>query len=168
MGPDKGSVDQGFRVREASVQDLPIVLRHRELMFRDMGFLDPEDLARSRALAETFFASGLSDHTYRGWLVEDARGNVVAGGGIVLLSHHASPRDPFARRPVAVNVYTEPAHRHRGLARRLMEVMIQWSREEGFHSLYLHASQDGRHLYETLGFEPTNEMRLDLTPGPGR
>ena len=29
-------------------------------------------------------------------------------------------------------------------------------------SLFLHASAEGRPLYEELGFEPTNEMRLRL------
>jgi hypothetical protein len=49
-----------------------------------------------------------------------------------------------------------------GLARQLMLLMIQWLKEQGFSSVSLHASDAGRHLYETLGFIPTNEMRLRL------
>ena len=59
-------------------------------------------------------------------------------------------------------MYTDPAHRRRGLARRLMETMIAWARAEGHATLYLHASDEGRGLYESLGFAPTNEMRLVL------
>jgi hypothetical protein len=40
--------------------------------------------------------------------------------------------------------------------------MITWCKNEGLANVTLHASDDGRHLYETLGFEPTNEMRLKL------
>ena len=43
-----------------------------------------------------------------------------------------------------------------------MECIIAWCREQGFATLYLHASDAGRPLYEQLGFEPTNEMRLEL------
>jgi hypothetical protein len=43
-----------------------------------------------------------------------------------------------------------------------MEAMISWCRGQGFRSVALHASEDGRRLYESLGFEPTNEMRLRL------
>jgi hypothetical protein len=43
-----------------------------------------------------------------------------------------------------------------------MDVMIGWSREQGYANLFLHASNEGRHLYETLGFAPTNEMVLEL------
>jgi len=59
-------------------------------------------------------------------------------------------------------MYTEPEHRRRGLARRLMEAMIGWCREEGYASLFLHASDEGRALYAALGFSPTNEMRRRL------
>jgi hypothetical protein len=40
--------------------------------------------------------------------------------------------------------------------------MIEWCRKQGLAMVYLHASQDGRSLYESLGFEPTTEMRLKL------
>ena len=59
-------------------------------------------------------------------------------------------------------MFTDAAHRRRGLARRLMETMLEWCRAEGMRFLYLHASDDGRPLYESLGFTPTNEMRLAL------
>jgi len=59
-------------------------------------------------------------------------------------------------------MYTEPEYRRQGLARRLMEAMVAWCRAERMTSVYLHASDDGRALYESLGFTPTNEMRLVL------
>lgn len=63
---------------------------------------------------------------------------------------------------MVVNVYTDPSHRRQGIARKLMEVIIDWCRSEGFGSVLLHASDEGRPLYESLGFTPTNEMRLML------
>ncbi|MBI1739681.1 MAG: GNAT family N-acetyltransferase, partial [Candidatus Koribacter versatilis] len=68
----------------------------------------------------------------------------------------------YTRRALIINVYTEPEVRQHGLARQLMLLMIQWLREQGLYSVVLHASDAGRHLYETLGFVPTNEMRLRL------
>jgi GNAT superfamily N-acetyltransferase len=63
------------------------------------------------------------------------------------------------RAAVVVNVYTEPAERRRGLARLLMERVLEWAREVELEDLVLHAAPDGRHLYESLGFAMTNEMR---------
>ena len=66
-------------------------------------------------------------------------------------------------------MFTERAWRRRGLARRLMELAIEWARVKGVAKLVLHASPQGRPLYERLGFEPTNEMSYmgDL-PGSGQ
>ena len=60
-------------------------------------------------------------------------------------------------------MYTEPAYRRQGVARLLVRTMIEWCRAEGFVAVALHASKDGRPLYESFGFRPTNEMRLRLS-----
>jgi GNAT superfamily N-acetyltransferase len=61
-----------------------------------------------------------------------------------------------------MNVFTEPEYRRLGLARRLMVTMLDWLRQEKFGTVSLHASEYGRSLYESLGFEATNEMRMSL------
>ena len=86
----------------------------------------------------------------------------MAGGGVILVEYHPSPRDASPRRPWVVNVYVEQGWRRRGLARRLMDVMVEWIRAEGYFNLFPHASAEGRPLYESMGFGATNEMRLKL------
>ena len=66
----------------------------------------------------------------------------------------------FGRQAIVLNVYTEPAFRRHGLARALMLDLLDWARSSGLDSLVLHATPDGRPLYEALGFAPTNEMRF--------
>jgi len=56
----------------------------------------------------------------------------------------------------------EREYRRQGIARKLMQSMIDWCRQQDFISVGLHASDEGRALYEQLGFEPTNEMQLEL------
>jgi GNAT superfamily N-acetyltransferase len=46
-----------------------------------------------------------------------------------------------------------------------MDAILQWCRDRGIRRLTLHASGEGRPLYERFGFRPTNEMRLELAPG---
>ena len=154
-----------YLVRRATPADAATVARHRVEMFRDMGILAaahaPLDVARRRALGQ-----GLADGSYRGWLVEEA-GTVVAGGGLVL--RPLLPRPGHADGGVeayVLNVYTDPPHRRRGLARRLMDEILAWCDAEGVQRVSLHASDDGRGLYESLGFESTNEMRRDLPRVP--
>jgi len=148
-----------FRLRRGSAADLDIVVHHRIEMFRDMGSTD-DQLRAVQASAVPYFTRAFKEETYQAWFVEDASGRVVAGAGVNLLEYHPGPRDPQPRRPCVINVYTEPEFRQRGLARRVMEAIVEWCRANGYPAVTLHASEFGRPLYESLGFQPTNEMRL--------
>lgn len=153
-----GLAAEALTLRRANAGDLETVLRHRVAMFRDMGMANPEGALE---VTRAFFAKALAEERYHGWFLTDGE-RVVAGGGIVLLEYQPQPAQPQALRPFVVNVWTEAKYRRRGLARRLMEEMIEWARTEGYPALNLHASDAGRALYEELGFVATNEMRLKL------
>jgi GNAT superfamily N-acetyltransferase len=68
-------------------------------------------------------------------------------------------RVAFAREAIVLNVYTEQPWRRQGVAERLMERVVEWAGQSDIDRLVLHASDDGRKLYERMGFTPTNEMR---------
>jgi GNAT superfamily N-acetyltransferase len=156
-----GPNDHDVLLRPATVADVDTIVRQRRLMFTDMGRGSQSELDAMDAAGAPFLRSAIGDGSYRGWLVEVA-GRVVAGGGVWITGFPPGPLDPATRRAWILNMYTEPEYRRRGLARRLMETMIGWCREQGFVFVALHASDDGRPLYELLGFTPTNEMRLML------
>ena len=150
------------RIRPATAGDLAEVLRHRRRMFEEMGYRDPRALETMLAISSGLIGRGLEDGSYRGWLAESADGRVVAGGGIIILAFQPHPMDPRPERAWIVNMFTEPEYQKRGLARRLVQEMIDWSRANGLRHLYLHASETGRPLYESMGFIANNEMRLAL------
>lgn len=153
---------ESFRIRAATPADLEVILRHRRRMFEDMGYRDPAALEATRSSSEPYIRQGLAEGFYRGWLAEEGAGRVVAGGGLVVHPWLGHPSSPQTRRAYILNVYTEPEYRRHGLARRLMQAILDWCRAEGLAGVALHASDQGRALYEDLGFHPTNEMRLDL------
>jgi GNAT superfamily N-acetyltransferase len=160
--PVGNSMNRTFRVRRATLADLPVVMHHRRSMFEEMKYGDPLSLDATDAASESFFRKKMEEDKYFGWFIEDSEGNVVAGGGIVILDYQPQPLDPSPLRAYVVNMYTESPHRRQGFARLLMDTMIAWCKERRMNLLFLHASKDGRPLYESLGFNPTNEMRLDL------
>ena len=115
-------------------------------------------------VASPWLARALGDGSYHHWLALDGSGRVAGGGGVLLSPWPANPKDPCTQRAVILNVYTEPESRKRGIARQIMRTILAWVREHGFHSVNLHASAEGRALYEKLGFEATNEMGLKFDP----
>ena len=64
------------------------------------------------------------------------------------------------RQGTIVNVFTEPQWRQRGIAGLLIKEIVIWSKNEQIDRLTLHASDEGRSIYEKLGFVASNEMRL--------
>ena len=58
------------------------------------------------------------------------------------------------------SVYTEPAYRRRGIARRIVDEMTGWSRAAGHAWLCLSYSDAGKPLYDSVGFVPWTLLRL--------
>ncbi|MCU1233598.1 MAG: GCN5-related N-acetyltransferase [Candidatus Solibacter sp.] len=149
-----------IRIRPATPSDIPHVVLHRKRMFADMGRGTEADREAMGLTTAAYLRDAMPSGKYRGWLAETSAGDVVSGVGVAIYDWPGSPDDPAQRRGIVINVYTEPEFRRRGIARRLMDTLVEWCRAEGFGSVALHASKDGRPLYEAMGFQPTNEMRL--------
>jgi len=151
-----------LKIRNAEPSDTSTLVRHRRMMWWDMGRRDEEALRLMEAGASEYFSAAVADGTYVGFLVEDGSGTVIGGGGIVVSPWPGILGQRQPRRAMILNMYVEREHRRQGIARALMERMIAWCKENGFASIGLHASEEDRPLYEKLDFEPTEEMRLDL------
>jgi GNAT superfamily N-acetyltransferase len=162
------------QIRRATPADEEVIAWHRARMFQDMGMV-PDDLFESfRAKSAERVRPSLASGEYIGWLVphpEDAD-KIIAGAGVML---REIPPIPLPRasgetvvydtgQALILNVFTEPEWRRRGIARLLLERIIAWCREQRIESVVLHASEEGRALYQQLGFMQTNEMRLRATP----
>jgi GNAT superfamily N-acetyltransferase len=154
-------MSEEIAIRPATLDDAEIIYQQRLAMFEDIwGELDPDGVAATKATFIPWVRRGLADGSYRGWLAWNGGGVAVAGGGLIVHEWMGNPRNPDTRRAYIANIYTKPAYRRSGIARRIMQAIIDWCRTEGFQMISLHASPYGRPLYESLGFGPTNEMRL--------
>jgi len=146
------------RLRPGTPNDLEIVIQHRIAMFRDMGYSDAV-LAPIETVSRPLFAQGLADGSYYALFAErEEGGEVVAGGGVLIVPWPGTQ----PRKAWILNIYVKPDFRRRGIARHITRALLEWCRQQGFDSVNLHASPEGRPLYEQLGFRPTNEMRLNL------
>jgi ribosomal protein S18 acetylase RimI-like enzyme len=166
-GPGIGSdrQDAGWRIRPATVEDSPDLLRMRRAMFLSMGYQDAGLLDRMVAACADYFAHALPSGECRAWLAENS-GQPVGCGALLVQRRPPSPRNLGGREGHILNVYTEPEWRGRGIATAITETMLAQIQAEGITMASLHASPEGRPIYERLGFRDTNEMRLPL-PGVG-
>jgi GNAT superfamily N-acetyltransferase len=142
-----------YRIRMATLDDADTLIRHRIAMFTDMGrTIDVERLtAEFRRWLEVNMPAG----TYRAWLAETDAGEIAGGGGATIIAWPPGPQYMGHSLAFVYNVYTEPSHRRRGLARQLMEALHAWCRDNGVTSIALNASRDGQPLYEAMGYVVT-------------
>jgi ribosomal protein S18 acetylase RimI-like enzyme len=150
-----------LHIREATPADIPEILRQRRAMYEDMDYKDAAALSAMVSISEAYLKKAMAEGSFHSWLAS-VETRTVAGGAIIISPWPAHPYDLECRRATILNVYTDRAYRRRGIARQLLETMIARCKQQGFARVDLHASPDGRHLYESLGFEPSNEMRLKL------
>jgi GNAT superfamily N-acetyltransferase len=156
-----------YQIRMATPEDAAVIAHHRAAMFRDMGSINDDEAAKLEAEVFPHLRQMLADCRYAGWLIGHS-GKVVAGGGVLI--RQELPRPGILEGGASahiVNVYTEPAHRRRGLARKLMQAILDWCEAHRFVTVTLSASDEGRPLYESLGFQPTNTMSLSNSLSSG-
>lgn len=67
------------------------------------------------------------------------------------------------KRAHLMNVYTEKDYRRRGIARQLVNMLIEDARAHGATEISLDATESGRPLYESMGFKASEEcMVIDI------
>lgn len=160
------SLPEGFTIRRASTSDLEILVAHRRAMFGDMGYNDDVALSSMSAKFRVWLLAHMNEGDYVAWLVIAPDGSIAAGAGLWLMDWPPHMIGQGTRRGNILNVYTAESFRRRGLARELMEVVLRWCRENEVDTIILHASPAGKNLYQSMGFAPTNEMRLQCSRSP--
>jgi ribosomal protein S18 acetylase RimI-like enzyme len=152
-----------FTIRRAVLEDGQVIVAHRRAMFWDMGRRDLAALDAMSARFEPWLLAKMRAGEYLAWFAASAGGEIAAGLGLWLMDWPPHLVGSGPRRGNIVNVYTNPESRRNGLARSLVRAALDWCRDNGVDCVILHASEEGRGLYEGLGFRATNEMRILLT-----
>ena len=91
----------------------------------------------------------------------DRNGEIVGMAAFSVLDEYRATA--FGKPRGWVNsVYVVPSLRRRGIAKELMLAGLDWLRRRGCVMARLRTSDEGRPLYEMLGFVTGTEMELDL------
>jgi GNAT superfamily N-acetyltransferase len=146
----------------ATMGDLELLSDHRQKMWLEIFPGIETKVNEISAATKSWIESKLSEGRLVGFIVKTPEGK-VAGSGCVWVRDEV-PRPNYSRKvvPYLMSMYTEIEFRRMGVAKMIVEAAIKWCRANGYERVLLHASDAGKPLYESLGFEPTREMRLNL------
>lgn len=151
-----------YSLRPVSQDDLELICLQRARMFEDAGTAD-EVLAPMTGAFREWLRPRLATGAYFGWIAALEDQQPVGGVGMMAIDWPPHPSHPLqSARGYILNLFVEPEHRGRGVARALMERTRQEASRRGLDYMILHATEMGRPLYEKLGWRQTSEMSLGL------
>jgi GNAT superfamily N-acetyltransferase len=149
-----------FELRAARIDEYPLAAEmRRQMSLEHDGDFDARSPDWRERYCAYFSAKQGAD---QGQLFLAFDGGKPVGMTIVsVLDHYRT--EAFGTKYAYVNgVFVYPEYRRRGIARALMSMAIAWARERGCSYVRLRASEQGRLLYEAMGFTATSEMQLAL------
>ena len=116
---------------------------------------DPADLSLTATMRLRFLADvdGEAVESLPQPLAEDG-GECVGIVSVVLQTLPPRESDLRTTEGYVINMYVEPGHRGVGLGRRLLDAAMGAGPELGIRRWTLVATDDGRPLYERVGFTP--------------
>ena len=149
--------------REVQLADAELLAQLRIDMRRERETqAPPEDQQAFLEENINYFKNALKQGSYIGFIAEE--NGVPAGtGGICLHIHPPSYSVPNGKTACLLNMYTLPGFRGRGVAGKILALLIEKAKEHDCRKVYLNASNMGKPLYQKNGFtDVANEMVLDI------
>nr|WP_325294151.1 GNAT family N-acetyltransferase [uncultured Oscillibacter sp.] len=147
--------------QKAGIEDLDILTETRiEVLRAANGLPGSADMGEVKRRARQYYQRALPDGTHAAYLVWDG-GRAAGSGGVSFFQVMPAYHNPSGEKAYIMNMYTHPEYWRRGIARKLLDLLVQEARDRGVTAISLEAAAMGRPLYEAYGFvSMKREMEL--------
>jgi GNAT superfamily N-acetyltransferase len=139
-------------LRRAEVRDIDCLVDFRARLLQETHFaaVGPDSPDTKDAFRQ-YFENHIASGEFIGWVAESG-GDIVATGGMVYWHKPPLDSDPSGMEAYIMNMYTLAEWRGRGIAAKIMDMLIEDARSAGVRRIRLHASEEGSHVYKAKGF----------------
>ncbi len=149
-----------MRKEKAGFADVDALTELRlDYLIEDNGSLEHSVAETIRNNLPDYFREHLNKDLFAYVIRED--GIIVSCAFLLIVMKPMSPSFINGKTATVLNVYTRPAYRRRGYARMLMDAMIIDAKKQNIDVIELKATEDGYHLYRSVGFED-NQTKYHL------
>jgi len=142
-------------IRKATTDDINDLIQLRiEYLTEHFGTLDDRQLSQIRLQLDSYFKAHLQ-RDFIAYIAQDS-GQSIASAFLVIQERPANPRFLTGQTGLLLNVYTRDKYRRQGIAKQLLIKVIDEARTLSLSYIELTTTEDGKHLYNSLGFIPNN------------
>ncbi|MEH1905639.1 GNAT family N-acetyltransferase [Nostoc sp.] len=150
-----------FNLRQANLQDLEALIQLRLELLREAGDIKSDsDTANLAEATRKYLGEKMPPGEFLAWVAE-VDSQIVATSGLVFFQRPPYNGNLSGLEAYVMNVYTVPMWRGQGIATALLKEIISFVRATEAKRLWLHATEDGKRIYDQLGFVSTSkEMEI--------
>ncbi|WP_374073481.1 GNAT family N-acetyltransferase [Bdellovibrio bacteriovorus] len=149
-------------IRLAKPEDIEQLAKLRVLMQQEVNNIPDSQITNDYLNSvKSYFRESLSDKSYIS-SVAVVDGRIVAAAGLVFYQKPPSLPSGSGLVGYLTNVYTLPEYRKRGLGSRMIDLLIKEAKSMKAVKIHLGATEDGKDIYEKLGFKPVRFAALEL------
>lgn len=147
-----------MKFKKASLSDLEILVSTRVNVLRSANQLDLSvDMKEVEKSSRLYYQEALASDNHTAFLVYNADDNVIGAGAVSYYQVMPTYHNPSGKKAYIMNMYVAPEHRRKGIATKLLDLLIADSKERGIDYITLEATQMGRKLYENYGFSQMSD-----------
>ena len=155
----KENNDSMLQYKIATSEDIAELMQIRLEMLREVNFL-----SKDYPFSEDFYSYS-RDYFLNGQhttvlAVDEENGKTIGCATLCYMEFMPTFSHPTGKRSHLMNVYTAPDYRGQGMARRMVEMLIEEARRRGVTEISLDATASGRPLYRKLGFQDSEECMV--------
>jgi GNAT superfamily N-acetyltransferase len=150
--------------RKATLTDLDELVRLRIEFLKEVQKVETRQYSEEelKTSLRAYLLESMQNDAFVAWLAIE-NNEIVATSGLCFFQ--ITPGFTLIDGKIAyiLNIYTLPRWRGKGIGKTTFEHILQEAIVRGYKRISLHASDDGRPVYEKFGFRATNdEMELRL------
>ena len=134
--------------RKLTTADLDIFIQMRINQLREEGA--KEDIDLTPALKD-YYQRHMSDGTFVSWLALDGE-KIIGTSGMSFVEKPPYFGCPSGKMGLLSSMYTDPTYRRQGIAKELLDRVVQEARNYGCGTVQITASDMGVKLYSAYGF----------------
>ena len=143
-----------YQIRTIQIQDNPSIAQVIREVSKEFGLAPESGFAVADPILDDLYQVYAQPNAQY-WIIEDANGRVVGGGGL-------SPLQGDATVLEIQKMYFLPELRGLGFAKKILEKCFEFAQQQGFQSCYLETTQNlwqAIKLYEKLGFKHLSQPK---------
>jgi len=140
-------------LRKATIDDIELLLKLRIDYLLDenkIKSIDDADILKIKL--RDYFNKWIPVDGFIAYIAE-IDGEICSTAFLSIVERPPRTADSSYLVGTVYNVYTYPNYRRKGIATEVMRALLSEAKQQGVASVDLLSTNDGKHLYEKLGFE---------------